>query len=293
MSLRFPESHVRLLAVCLLAALLWRADASAVLIAQGDGMGNTTNPNFFGWDYVGEVNGSTATYIGDGWVLTANHVGAGDLTLDAVVYPMIPGSDTQLESIPAVFADVVMFRVSPQPPGLGMLSIRSAPPPVGEFLFLIGCGRDRGPATSWDPNGPLPPPPDPLDGWFWAQTSTKRWGTNEVDQLVGGLISGTVTFATEFDEGELLPEAHAANGDSGGAIFSLNATSIDLAGIIIASGPSPGQPAETALYTNFTFAARLDHYKPEIDAIIAAPEPANMLAWGLGTLALLARRRRR
>lgn len=270
------------------------AEAGAVLIASGDGTENTTNPNFFGWDYVGEVNGLSATYLGDGYVITANHVGPGDFTLDGETYLWVPGSEVQLESNPSNLADLVMFGVSPKP-ALDPLQIRTTPPPVGEFLIMIGRGRDRGSDTSWDPNGPFPPPPDVLLGWNWDTTTSKRWGTNEVKSLTTGLISGTVSFYTEFDDGEILPEAQAAGGDSGGAVFSLNASATELAGIIFAAGPTPGQPADTALFTNLTFIARLDFYREQIEDVITVPEPAlgTGLPFGIALLLMLDRRRKR
>ena len=36
-----------------------------------------------GWDYVGTVNEASGVYLGNGWVLTAGHVGAGDFTLNS------------------------------------------------------------------------------------------------------------------------------------------------------------------------------------------------------------------
>ncbi|MCP5043280.1 MAG: hypothetical protein GY944_19820 [bacterium] len=254
-----------------LALFAWAPPAWAVLIASGDGAGNTTDPGFFGWDYVGDVNGLTGTYLGNGWVITANHVGPGDFTLDGVVYPWVSGSDVQLRTNGSTLADLVVFSIYPYPL-LDPLEIRTTPPPVGEFLIMIGCGRDRGSDTSWDPNGAFPPPPDEISGWSWAGTHSKRWGTNEMDSLTAGLIANTVSFYTVFDEGLPLPEAQAANGDSGGAVFSINAIASELAGIIYVIGPTPGQPSETALYTNLTFIARLDFYRDEIVSIAVAPD---------------------
>ena len=273
---------------------LWSAESGAVLIASGDGTENTTNPNFFGWDYVGTVNGVSGTYLGDGWVITPNHAGPGNFVLDGVVHSWIPGTDFRLESNPSTLADLVMFAVLPQPV-LDPLVIRTTPPPIGEFLVMIGYGHDRGSSASWDPNGPLPPPPIPLDGWDWAATTSKRWGTNAVKSLTTGLIRGTVSFYTAFDEGELFPESQATAGDSGGAVFSINAGGTELAGIIYAIGPTPGQPANTALFTNLTFVARLDFYREEIEDVIALPEPTMGmgLPWGIGLLLALDRRRRR
>jgi len=45
------------------------------LIASGTGMENTEPPvGFEGWDYVGKINQLSGVYLGDGWVITANHV---------------------------------------------------------------------------------------------------------------------------------------------------------------------------------------------------------------------------
>ena len=240
------------------------------MLGTADGSENAEDPGFFGWDYVGEVNGLSATYLGNGWVITANHVGPGDLSLGGTVYPWIPGSEVRLRTNTSTLADLVVFGVWPHP-GLTPLMLRSAPPPIGEFLIMIGCGANRGTATSWDPNGPFPPPPDELQGWNWGVGNAKRWGTNEVESLTTGLILGTVSFYTSFDDGEVLPEAQAASGDSGGAVFSINAGATELAGVIYAAGPTPGQPASTALFTNLTFVARLDFYRDEIESITHAP----------------------
>ncbi len=265
---------------------------SAVLIASGDGTENVTSAGFFGFDYVGEVNGLSATYLGEGWVLTANHVGPGDFLLDGILHSWIPGTEVQLRTNPSNLADLVMFAVWPAP-ALAPLVIRTTPPPVGEFLVMVGCGRDRGSITSWDPNGPLPAPPDVLDGWNWAGNTTKRWGTNFVTSLTTGLILGTVSFYTAFDDGTIFPEAQATGGDSGGAVYSLDASGTELAGIIYAVGPTPGQPADTALFTNLTFIARLDFYRDEIEEVIALPEPTNALPWGIALLMMLNAKRSR
>ena len=271
MSRRLSFARRVFLAILLLAALC-SPEARAVLIASGDGTENTQGEGFFGWDYVGDVNGLSGTYLGGGWVITANHVGPGDFTLDGTVYPWVPGTEVRLESNLSTLADLVVFAISPYP-NLNPLVIRTLPPRVGEFLVLIGCGRDRGAGTTWAPNGPLPPPPDELAGWDWASTHSKRWGTNAVESLTTGLISGTVSFYTSFDEVGVLPEAQATGGDSGGAVFSIDAGGTELAGIIYAAGPTPGQPPNTALFTNLTFAARLDFYRDQIEQITAVQTP--------------------
>lgn len=259
------------LGLLLLVVTLPVLPASAVLIATGDGTANTTSAGFLGWDYVGQVNSASGTYLGNGWVITANHVGAGDFTIDGVVYPWLPGTAVQLSSNPSTLADLVVFSIFPYPL-LPLLEIGTSPPPVGELLVMTGYGRDRGTTTSFDPNGAFPPPPDEIFGWNWAGGATKRWGTNAVASLTTGLISGTVSYYTIFDDGQSLPECQATSGDSGGSVFSINAMATELAGIMYAIGPTPGQPSNIALFTNLTFVARLDWYRDEIISITVLPD---------------------
>jgi hypothetical protein len=48
----------------------------AVLISSDDGTGNTTAPaSDPGWSNVGDRGGLSAVYVGNGWVLSAGHVG--------------------------------------------------------------------------------------------------------------------------------------------------------------------------------------------------------------------------
>jgi hypothetical protein len=68
-------SRLRLLA-WFVAALL-SSSAHGVVIDSGDGTGNTTPPaDDFGFENVGSASGLSGIYLGGGWVLTANHVGA-------------------------------------------------------------------------------------------------------------------------------------------------------------------------------------------------------------------------
>ncbi|MGH0031606.1 MAG: hypothetical protein ACQGVC_17570 [Myxococcota bacterium] len=290
-----PSGHilaVRLL-LLVLASCLPGAAARAVVISHPDGSMNTEFLAFNGWHYVGEVNGLTATYLGDGWVLTAGHVGPGDLTLGGVVYPHLPGWDTSFDNEGGPGSpDLLMFQVMPRPP-LAPLALRSSMPTIGEVLVMIGCGRDRGAWTTYDPNGQFPP--DPIGGWMWESSQTKRWGTNEVDGFPVGLVNGTVSFYTSFDDAGGHPfEAQGADGDSGGAVFTFS-EGTQLAGVLYTIAPAIGQPDETSMFTNLTFAARVDFYYDQIQDAMAMPEPATGTGLGAGTLllGLLGRRRRR
>jgi hypothetical protein len=260
--------------------------ARGVIIAFPDGTTNTELPTLSGWAYVGDVNSASGTYLGHGWVITADHVGSGDFTLDGVVYPLIPGSEQSFDngggaSVP----DLLMFQVGPYPP-LPPLPLRSTPPILNEFVLMMGSGRDRGAATTYTPSGG-----PTLDGWWWLGTRTKRWGSNEIDSFPPGLLLGTVSLATVFDEDEHPFEAQGSDGDSGGAVFKVIGGE-ELVGIMYAIGPANGQPGDTSCFTNATFAARIDFYYDQIQDVLALPEPSGGLPIGGALVALLARRRR-
>jgi len=266
--------------------------SGADLIDSGDGTGNTSAPpDDPGFAYVGTRGGLTVVYLGDGWVLTANHVGVGTVEIEGVPYEPVPGSDVRLQNDDASLADLLLYAVYPPPPDLPLLPVRAAPLLGGEPVVMIGHGRDRGPATSWDPNGP--PPPGPIGGYQWASTRSMRWGTNAVDGFPETPISNTVSFYTTFDEGQAGDEAQAATGDSGGAVFVYDGVEWQLAGIQFAIGVFSNQPAQTALYGNLTYAADLSYYYDQIADTVALPEPAGGPALLSGALLLAALRRRR
>jgi len=265
----------------------------AVLIASGDGTENTEPPiGFDGWDYVGKLNGLSGVYVGSGWVLTANHVGPGDFELGGNTYPWVPGSQSRLENTDGTLADLLMFSVFPYPTELGHIPLRETPPNPGDFVVMIGYGKDRGDPVTFDPNGASFPPPA-ISGWTWGPGSSKRWGTNSVEGIPSSKILGTVAFYTSFDDGQIFPEAQNTQGDSGGGLFIVTGTGTELAGILYAVGPSPGQPVATSLFTNLSFAGRIDFYFEQIETRRALPEPGNALSWGLAFLLLVVNQKRR
>lgn len=279
---------------CLLAAiltLLLAAAAPAVIIDSSDGTGNTTAPAPDpGWDHVGLRGGLTAVYLEDGWVITANHVSAGDVVLGGVTYSLVPGSSVRLQNADSTNADLQMFAISPEPP-LAPLVIPSSVPSNGAALILIGNGRNRGATTSWDSNGP--PPPGPIQGYLWDAGKTLRWGTNFVEDFPPTRVFNTEVFGSVFDAGDSAHEAQAATGDSGGAAFAWNGSQWELAGVMIAVGVYDGQPADTSLYGQLTYAADLSVYRDQILDVIAMPEPSGGFFAGGALLSALSRRRRR
>ncbi len=225
--------------------------AGAVIIDSGDGSGNTSAPpDDPGFAHVGKRSGLTAVYLGNGWVVTANHVLEGEVILGGVSYPQVVGSKTQIAG-----ADLAVFQLAVHPP-LGILPISSNPDITGDEVVMIGHGRDRGSSTT-----ACAPPP--IGGYTWGPGREVRWGENVVEGYQN--VLSTDTFFTRFDsQGGLTHEAQGAHGDSGGAVFVKNGADWELAGIMIAIGGFGCQPAETTLYGNVTWAADLSVYRSQL-----------------------------
>lgn len=213
-----------------------------------------------GWDYVGSVGGASGVYLGNGWVLTAVHVGAGDFTLDGVTYGLVAGSPTAITNANGSAADLVLFQIA-APPNLPSLAISSAAPAklslnsAGDHVVLIGFGG-----------------------------GAKSWGRNMVtasDESISPQGSDTVTvdFGTKYGAVRFVDnQAKAVVGDSGGAGFIYDASTgtWKLAGMI-----------QAVSQNGDTYLAQLNVYAAQIEAIRAAtpvPEahPLGLLILGAG-----------
>ncbi len=252
----------RKLALVALLATLASSPSGAVLIAWGDGTGNTGPPTQDPvWSHVGIRGGASAVYLGDGWMLTANHVGPGPVTLSDVTYPAVADSAFQLRNADGTPADLVLFRIEGDP-GLARLPIAERGFDGGTPAVLIGHGRNRGEAVCVM---------EARCGFAWGDGHAIRWGMNRIDgpsePLAGG--DGTVTwsFSSDFSQprtpDSILFEAQAAQGDSGGAVFVKLGDVWELAGVMVAIR-GYFQPPEVALYGNHTYAADLAVYRQQI-----------------------------
>jgi hypothetical protein len=210
-----------------------------------------------GWANVGVCNGWTAVYLGRGWVLTAAHVGASKINLEGTIHkPDVQSRETVLNP-DGTETDLMLFRIEPEP-DLPAMIISKESPPIGSPIVMVGSGLGRGEKTSGGGRA----------GFSWKGPSIKRWGTSQLhsywhDRSVGN----TDAFATRFSIGKTEHEAHAAQGDSGGAAFAYLGGKWQLVGIILAVDGHPGQPARQAAYGNHTFIADLARYNEFIRSI--------------------------
>jgi len=252
------EAAMRLwLALGLLIAMTGAAPrASSVVIAAESGAGNTTAPaDDPGFGRVGVPSVASVVYLGNGWVLTANHVGDTDVTLAGVVYPHVPGSRVTFTNPDASVPDLSAYRIDPHP-DFPILPIRDSTPLDGTPVVMVGHGLDRAGPVIW--NG--------YAGFGLAGTQSVRWGTNEVEGA--GMLDGSAAFATVFDPTASANEAQGVYGDSGGAVFAKDAQGVwELAGIMFAIATYEAQPS-LALEGNVTYAVDLASYRDQIIATV-------------------------
>lgn len=248
-------------AIYLAMGLLVSSGSHAVLIASGDGLGNTTAPvPDPGWANIGAGNGLTVVYIGNGWILSAGHTGEVTVAIDGGVYPPVAGSRVVLRESNDTESDLELFRIDPQPPSLPALTIRATPVSVGDLTLMVGNGRNRGAATTWQD-------PSTEDGYHWGAGKSIRWGTNVVDVSGHPVVAFGLTthsFITSFTQLGTEFESQATAGDSGGPVFTLNGSAWELSGIMFAMREWTGQPVETSIYGNQTLVADLSHYRQQI-----------------------------
>ena len=292
-------------------------DAAAVLIQMGDGTGNTTapadDPGFANVGYSSNGIG-TAIYLGEGWVLTAGHVGGGGIVLSSGTYFEQAGTgfslanDTVGES---TYTDLYMYKLQTTPVGLQTLSIASTAPTPGLDVTMIGAGLNRGAFTKWLINTSTTPN-------VWTETTgtaadaagyktgagrAVRWGTNDVEtsnfwerSYFGpgpNDFTSVRAFTTDFDFAEDSTEAQAVLRDSGGAVFAKQGSQWQLTGVIYAVEGFPDQPSPVfnAVFGNFTYMADLSHYRSQIVAAVPEPSAAVLAACGAAGL-FIARSRR-
>jgi len=280
--------------------------AHALIVAGPDGTINTTAPaNGAPWSHVGILGGATGVYIGayggGYWVLTATHVGLGNITLNNVSYTAVSGS-----GLPIGGGDLFAYRISGDP-GLSNLALSSVTPATGSNVTMVGYGLNRAvsPLTGeglagWNVTGSgndrtwteIATGTANAAGYYQAGSHTMRWGTNTIDGVAIFNIGTGATTGLYTTFSAITGEAQGSGGDSGGAMFFLNGSTWELAGILGAVATFEDQPGSTAIFGNLTYAASIATYHGAI--VSAIPEPADVaLGFGAVAAAVVCWRRRR
>ncbi len=310
----------------LLTSAVAPLSSHALVVNYGNGTQNKTDPGYdLPWNNVGTTaTGASGVYLGtfggEYWVATASHVGASNFTLGSTTYSYVAGSAVQIAG-----SDLTLFRIASNP-GLGSVTLASSSVAVNDLVTMVGVGRVESAYTKWNINTATNPDTWTVTtgvtydkhGYTTVAGSGPRWGfgyVNFTDLSYEVGTGSTQAFAMGFVDGVSVVAPSAAtfgsstvarsmgqSGDSGGAAFVYNyeTSGWELAGILGAVGlfQSPsnpdGQPGNTAVFGNVTFAIDLAAYRNDILAVVPIPEPAAFAALmgAVGWLLVLRHRRR-
>lgn len=180
------------------------------------------------WKNVGQIDRSTGIYLGNGYVLTAAHVGPGPFrTSDGRTYLDEPGSELYFKNFDLTQADLclyrVRFRTTDPVAAYPSIPLTTMPPRKGTPVILLGGG------AGGEYSGRRFP---------WSDDYRVRWGLNSIEKVYSVPMPtsrfASFGFGTKFERTG--GRCQAAPGDSGGAVFHFNPTAKrwELAGVIVA-----------------------------------------------------------
>lgn len=186
---------------------------------------------------------SSAVYLGNGYVLTANHTyGPSFVILDGLSYEV----EATFPSIAFTPTDLRLYKIK-SPPALPLLLLPDAADvDTSKASTLIGWGKGKGTRIFGQ-------------GWTWGGTLTdddtkaKRWGTNTTTSSTETQAYwNTYSYAALRMDFNTTPstEATATMSDSGGGVFQQFGTTWKLSGILsVAPYDSANYPNGNSFYS--------------------------------------------
>ncbi len=265
------------------------------------------NMPYFG--NVVRIAGSCGVYLGNRWVLTANHVAP---SLPSTVYVGGNGRSTQSGSWQrlqnpsgyglSTYCDLVLFQLA-EDPNLPVMNIASSAATVGTDVMFVAAGRNQASSPSYWNVAEGPGPSDDvwstasansyeLSGYGTVNSQNTAWGMNDVQvRNIAQLVDATthaIVYATLFDNVPNQFEAQAVSGDSGGAVLVWENGGWALSGVIEGVITYENQPlgSYNAIFGQYTLINDLSYYSDQIISISGVPEPecAAMLLVSIGGL---------
>ncbi len=299
------------LAGAVLAALT-PSDAAAIVLFNLANSANQSDPGTgVPWtsvakvsDFTGGSQTGSAVYLGDGYLLTANHV-----TMNPTVKYVTFDNSTFYE-IDSTFndgvrpygkqvatnVDMAVIKLTTEPMGQAAASLLTSPGELSAPATLIGWGVGRDPSSTLGSAN--------VD-WGNGTTTAKRWGENvprafvTVDYQLGSYQAiATITGgASDSPAGLGDSEAGLAYFDSGGGLFQqldgdwyligVNAGT-DLASTVFGPDQFTGKTLGSGNYFG-----RVSSYDTQIIALVPEPGSGILFAGATSILGVLAFMRRR
>jgi hypothetical protein len=262
------------------ALIVFGSDESDNLLAPLDGAP---------WKYVARLdqNNASGVYLGNGFLLTANHV---NVPATALINGGTYLIDTAYAPLQIDGADIKLLRILGDPQLAALSLIQPGATGLNKASTIIGWGVGKGFTVI-------------NQGWNWSDDSSRaqRWGTNTT--LPDYFVSNNQSYLlTTFDRLQGSEEAAVTLGDSGSALFQKFGSKWELAAIT-SSVETGGQslydhdPLRLLDQPDHNFFIPIALHR---DSILAAtttppviPEPSSTLFLLLGTLGLWTVRRHR
>jgi hypothetical protein len=301
---------------CVLAAwFLGSLCSHALLLYDSNSNGNAfnvidpgltnSNPANSLWNNIVQIRQSdgvtpdaSGVYLGNGYLLTANHVTGTRYFLGGTEYLVDTSYGTNgiriVQNSNNQNLDLKVIKILNPPAGLTGIPLVDSNDGVGlQVSYVMGWGVGKGTPMDADPA---------TRGWMWGTSATaaQRWGLNVTFPSPTTFVNNPNTYlATSFNP-NLFVDPNANNfvaqptlGDSGGALFQYHDGIYKLAGLtaavsVLGSGyyaRGAGNTPDQAYYVSMAA-----HGAEVIDVI---PEPGLGVASAVGLVFLLLSHRRR